>query len=325
MRRSGAVRPGDAEPVNRRNRSRPTLLPMGESPALRDIARPGTARPRAVPLLSDAKVDLTRGVDVANEYGETQRVHIPAERPLTLFLDKRELVTLMTVGAAPELLALGYLRNQRLVGSIDDIAAVQVDWEVDACSITSRGGSTDIEERSSGRRVVTTGCGQGTVYARLIDEVQTVALDPATRIRQTELYALLEVMRLQDSIYKIAGSVHGCALFAGSELLMFTEDVGRHNAVDAISGWMWLHGVDGAGKVFYTTGRLTSEMVIKCALMGVAILVSRSGVTQMGYDIARRLGIALFARCTNRHFLLYTAPERFVAEPLARPVAGVAA
>ena len=298
---------------------------MGKLPAFPDIARPGAAAPRSAPLLSDARVDLTRGVAVANEYGETLRVRIPAERALTLYLDKRELVTLMTIGAAPELLALGYLRNQRLARSIDDIASVQVDWEVDACSITSRRGSPDIEERSMGRRVVTTGCGQGTVYARLMDEVQTVALDPATRIRQTELYALIEAMRLQDSIYKIAGSVHGCALFAGGELLMFTEDVGRHNAVDAISGWMWLHGIDGAGKVFYTTGRLTSEMVIKCALMGVAILVSRSGVTQMGYDIARRLGIALFARCTNRHFLLYTAPERFVAEPLARPVTGVAA
>jgi FdhD protein len=119
----------------------------------------------------------------------------------------------------------------------------------------------------------------------------------------------------------LAGSVHGCALFEGSRLLMFTEDVGRHNAVDAISGWMWLHGVDGQGKVFYTTGRLTSEMVIKCALMGVSILVSRSGVTQMGYDIAERLGIALFARCTNRHFLQYTAPQRFIAEPMERVLA----
>jgi FdhD protein len=298
---------------------------MGNPPAFHDIARPGTAVPRSAPLLSDARVDLTRGVDVVNEYGETQRVHIPAERPLTLYLDKRELVTLMTVGAAPELLALGYLRNQRLVRSIDDIASVQVDWEVEACSITSRSGSPDIAERSSGRRVVTTGCGQGTVYASLMEDVQNVALDPATRIRQSELYALLDAMRLHDSIYKTAGSVHGCALFAGSELLMFTEDVGRHNAVDAISGWMWLHGVEGAGKVFYTTGRLTSEMVIKCALMGVAILVSRSGVTQMGYDIAQRLGIALFARCANRHFLLYTAPQRFVAEPMARPVTSAVA
>lgn len=293
---------------------------MGKPPAFHDIAPPGTAVPGSAPLLSDARVDLTRGVDVVNEYGERQRVHIPAERPLTLYLDKRELVTLMTVGAAPELLALGYLRNQRLVHAIDDIASVQVDWEVEACSITSRSGLPGIEERSSGRRVVTTGCGQGTVYANLMDEVQAVALDPATRIRQTELYALLDAMRLHDSIYKTAGSVHGCALFAGSELLMFSEDVGRHNAVDAVSGWMWLHGVDGAGKVFYTTGRLTSEMVIKCALMGVAILVSRSGVTQMGYDIAQRLGIALFARCANRHFLLYTAPERFIAEPMARPI-----
>jgi len=287
-------------------------------------ALPTRARVPRAPLLSDASVELTRAVDVRNEYGEPQQVHIPAERPLTLYLDKHELVTLMTVGAAPELLALGYLRNQRLVRAIDDIAAVQVDWEVEACSITSRGGIADLALRSSAKRVVTTGCGQGTVYADLMNEVGTTELDPHTRIRQSELYALLDAMRLHDSIYKTAGSVHGCALFAGGELLMFTEDVGRHNAVDAISGWMWLHGVEGAGKVFYTTGRLTSEMVIKCALMGVAILVSRSGVTQMGYDIAQQRGIALFARCTNRHFLQYTGFERFIAEPLLRPVVSTA-
>ena len=276
-------------------------------------------RVACAPLLSDASVDLTRAVDVRNEYGESQQVHIPAERPLTLYLDKHELVTLMTVGAAPELLALGYLRNQRLVRAIDDIAAVQVDWEVAACSITSRGGIADLARRSSAKRIVTTGCGQGTVYADLMNEVDSAELDTHTRIRQGELDALLDAMRLHDSIYKTAGSVHGCALFAGGQLLMFTEDVGRHNAVDAISGWMWLHGVEGAGKVFYTTGRLTSEMVIKCALMGVTILVSRSGVTQMGYDIAMQRGIALFARCTNRHFLQNTGFERFIAEPLLRP------
>lgn len=272
----------------------------------------------ALPQLSDARVPLTRAVNVCNEYGERQEVHIPAERPLTLYLDKREVVTLMTVGAAPELLALGYLRNQRLVRNIGDIASVQVDWDVDACSITSRRGFADLEQRAETPRVVTTGCGQGTVYANLMDELHGVELDAATRISQSELYALLDAMRTHDSIYKTAGSVHGCALFEGERLLMFTEDVGRHNAVDAIAGWMWLHGVGGEGKVFYTTGRLTSEMVIKCALMGVAILVSRSGVTQMGYDIAERLGIALFARCTNRHFLQYTAQRRFIAEPLAR-------
>ena len=269
-----------------------------------------------IPQLSNAHVALTRSVLVRNASGQTQEVHIPAERALTLYLDKQELVTLMTVGAAPELLALGYLRNQRLVCSIADIASVQVDWDVEACSITSRSGIADLTHRTAGRRVVTTGCGQGTVYASLMDEVDNATLDPETQISEGELYALLDAMRLQDSLYKRAGSVHGCALFEGGRLLMFTEDVGRHNAVDAISGWMWLHGVSGAGKVFYTTGRLTSEMVIKCALMGVTILVSRSGVTQMGYDIAERLGIALFARCINRHFLQYTSPQRFIAQSL---------
>ncbi len=289
------------------------------SPIIHSTAQALATLPAALlPTLTDARVDLTRAVDVRNEYGEAQQVHIPAERPLTLYLDKRELVTLMTVGAAPELLALGYLRNQRLVHAIDQIASVQVDWEVEACSITSRHGIEGLDARTTAQRIVTTGCGQGTVYASLMDEVHGAALDAGTRIRQSELYALLDTMRLHDTIYKSAGSVHGCALFKGAELLMFTEDVGRHNAVDAISGWMWLHGVEGAGKVFYTTGRLTSEMVIKCALMGVAILVSRSGVTQMGYDLAQQMGMTLLARCTNRHFLLYTTPERFTAESLAR-------
>jgi len=170
-----------------------------------------------------------------------------------------------------------------------------------------------IEERTA-RRVVTTGCGQGTVFGGLMDEIENITLGDI-RITQRTLYGLLDAMRRHETIYKSAGSVHGCALFAGSELLIFTEDVGRHNALDAIAGWMWLKDVSGTDKILYTTGRLTSEMVIKAAQMGVAIVVSRSGITEMGHWLAEHLGMALFARCTNRHFLLYSGRERFIAQP----------
>jgi len=265
------------------------------------------------PRLSSASVRFTQETTVIDEYGQERPVEMPAERDLTLYLDKRELVTLMTMGAHPELLALGYLKNQRLVSGIDEVESVQVDWDVNACAITTRGGVPDIEDRTS-RRIVTTGCGQGTVFGGLMDEIENITLGDI-RITQRTLYGLLDAMRRHETIYKSAGSVHGCALFAGSELLIFTEDVGRHNALDAIAGWMWLKDVSGADKILYTTGRLTSEMVIKAAQMGVAIVVSRSGITEMGHWLAEQLGMALFARCTNRHFLLYSGRERFIAQP----------
>ncbi|MBP5988618.1 MAG: formate dehydrogenase accessory sulfurtransferase FdhD [Piscinibacter sp.] len=273
--------------------------------------------------LTQASAPLMRSIAVRDEFGAEREVAIPAERALTVFVDKRELVTLMTLGAAPELLVLGYLRNQRLVESVAEIDSVTVDWEVEAAAVATRGGVQRFEEKTA-KRVVTTGCGQGTVFGDLMADLDAIRLPPASdprgRISQATLYGLLDAVRRQESTYKSAGSVHGCALFRQDELLMFVEDVGRHNAIDTIAGWMWLHGVDGADKIFYTTGRLTSEMVIKSAQMGVPIVVSRSGITQMGYELARQLGLALFGRATNRHFLCYTGFERFDAQPEpARP------
>ncbi len=273
--------------------------------------------------LTQASAPLMRSIAVRDEFGAEREVAIPAERALTVFVDKRELVTLMTLGAAPELLVLGYLRNQRLVESVAEIDSVTVDWEVEAAAVATRGGVQRFEEKTA-KRVVTTGCGQGTVFGDLMADLDEIRLPPASdprgRISQATLYGLLDAVRRQESTYKSAGSVHGCALFRQDELLMFVEDVGRHNAIDTIAGWMWLHGVDGADKIFYTTGRLTSEMVIKSAQMGVPIVVSRSGITQMGYELARQLGLALFGRATNRHFLCYTGFERFDAQPEpARP------
>jgi FdhD protein len=250
-------------------------------------------------------------VDAHDETGAHRPTPIAGEHPLTLYVDKREILTMMTLGAAPEALAIGFLRNQRLVKSLDEIVSVQVDWDVDAVAVTTRGGLADIEARTS-RRTATTGCGQGTVFGDLMEDIDAIRLPADARLDEETLFALLNQVRLHESIYKEAGAVHGCALARGSEILVFVEDVGRHNAVDAIAGWMWLEGVDGGDKVFYTTGRLTSEMVIKAAQMGIPFLVSRSGLTKMGHEIARKVGITLIGRAVNRRYLLFTGAERFV-------------
>ena len=269
----------------------------------------------ALPFLTEAGAPLTREIETVNERGERDVISIPAERPLTLYVDKRELVTLMTLGARPEWLVLGYLRNQRLVRDVAEVESITVDWEVGAAAIKTRSGIHELKEKTE-RRTVTTGCGQGSVFGGLMDEIETIHL-PEAQISQGQLYGILNAIRLQESTYKSAGSVHGCALFRGEEMLLFVEDVGRHNAIDTIAGWMWLQqpAMPSHDKVFYTTGRLTSEMVMKSAQMGVPIVVSRSGITQMGHDIAQRLGLCAIGRATNRHFLCYTAPQRLLLQP----------
>ncbi|HEY0338314.1 MAG TPA: formate dehydrogenase accessory sulfurtransferase FdhD [Burkholderiales bacterium] len=267
------------------------------------------------PKISHARRPLTFEVEALNERGEILPTSIAGEHPLTLYVDKREIVTLMTLGQAPEALAIGYLRNQRLVKSIDQIAEVQVDWETDAVAVTTRTPISGLDARME-KRTVTTGCGQGTVFGDLMDEVDTIRLRDDVRLDEGTLYELLDAVRRHETIYKSAGAVHGCALAAGAKILYFVEDVGRHNAVDAIAGQMWLDGVDGSDKIFYTTGRLTSEMVIKAAQMGVPFLVSRSGLTQMGYEIAAKVGITMLGRAVNKHYLLFTGRQRFV-KPLS--------
>ncbi len=280
-----------------------------------------------LPHLSQARAPLTREVSVVNEYGERSSTSIPAERDLTVYVDKRELVTLMTLGAHPELLVLGFLRNQRLVASVDEIESITVDWEVNSAAVKTRSGIDNIEARTA-KKVVTTGCGQGSVFGSLMDEIDTIHL-PVSTLTQGQLYGITNAIRLQETTYKSAGSVHGCALFRGEEMVMFVEDVGRHNAIDTIAGWMWMNRIDVAPTlatasnnpyVFYTTGRLTSEMVIKSAQMGIGIVVSRSGITQMGHDLATKLGLCTIGRAMNKRFLCYTANERLQLDPsLAGP------
>ncbi len=255
------------------------------------------------PEMTHAELSPTHSVTVMDEYGNDRNVEIAGERPLTIYLDKREIVTLMTLGSHPEALAIGYLRNQGLLEDIRQVRAVQVDWDVEVAVVNSHGGNLGQSARLE-KRTVTTGCGQGTVFGDTIAQLQAVRLARLT-FSQAMIYALLRNITLHNEVYKQAGAVHGCALCRGTEILYFVEDVGRHNAVDAIAGQMWLDGLIGSDKSFYTTGRLTSEMVIKVAQMGVPLLLSRSGITQMGLEIGRKVGVTLIGRAKGKHFLVY--------------------
>ncbi|MDF9788343.1 formate dehydrogenase accessory sulfurtransferase FdhD [Polynucleobacter sphagniphilus] len=266
--------------------------------------------------LSHASIPLVHEVEVIDELGRHKTTFIPGERPLTIYLDKREVVTLMTLGSAPEALVLGYLRNQRLVESPDDIESIQVDWETESAAVKTRRSTVDIDALTS-KRVVTTGCGQGTMFGGLIDEISDISLPDGPQLSQEAIVSLIDAIRTHDTIYKKSGSVHACAVFerAGEgqvRLLYFIEDVGRHNAVDSISGLMWLANKAGRDLIFFTTGRLTSEMVIKGAQMGVPFLMTRSGVTLMGLELARKTNLTILSRCSGKHFEIYHGPQRVV-------------
>ena len=268
--------------------------------------------------MSNASVPLVHEVEVLDEAGRKKLTHIPGERPLTIYLDKREVVTLMTLGSAPEALVLGYLRNQRLVESPDDIESIQVDWETDSAAVKTRRSTVDIDALTS-KRVVTTGCGQGTMFGGLMEEMSEIRLPDGPKLAQEAIFSLVDAIRIHDTIYKKSGSVHACAVFErdgeGVRLLHLIEDVGRHNAVDSISGLMWLADKPGKDLIFFTTGRLTSEMVIKGAQMGIPFLLTRSGVTLMGLELARKTNLTILSRCSGKHFEIYNAPERVVFSP----------
>ena len=267
------------------------------------------------PTLTDEGLGASVEVVAYDEFGQPRAGHIAAERALTIYLDKREILTLMTLGSQPELLVLGWLKNQNLVDDLADIEAVQIAWDVEAAVIKTRSGVQGLEKKLE-HRTVTTGCGQGTMFGRLMDNLSKVNL-PRPQVKQSQVYDLLKSLNAHNDVYRKAGAVHGCALCQGTEILCFVEDVGRHNAVDTIAGYMWYEGITGEDKWFYTTGRLTSEMVIKIAQMGVPILLSRSGVTQMGLELAQQLGVVLIARAKGRHFLVYQGVDQieFDAQP----------
>jgi FdhD protein len=287
-----------------------------------------------LPRLTQAQAALTQVVTVINEFGERLSASVPAERALTVYVDKRELVTLMTLGSSPELLVLGYLRNQRLINGLDAIDSITVDWDCGengegAAAVKTRGGIADLANRTA-KKIVTTGCGQGSVFGGLMDDIDRIQLPNSSEalLKQSTLYQLTEAIRQQTSTYKSAGSVHGCALFMGAKLQLFVEDVGRHNALDTIAGWQWMQAASHpiqeqsdplAPAIYYTTGRLTSEMMMKAAQMGVAIVVSRSGMTQMGLQIAQRLGMCALGRATNQHFICYCGEDRLLWDAVPQP------
>ncbi len=260
---------------------------------------------RPLPLLSDEGLEGIYQAPSRNQYGEDREINIVGEMPLTIKVDGQELVTLMTLGTHPEKLALGYLRNQTLFESPLEIKSIQVDWERELAEVTTIDGR-GIRGFDTARRTVTSGCGQGTILSCTLDKLYRHRL-PDVAIRQSDIYQVLKQVGGFNKAYRAAGSVHGCGLCKDGEVLIFIEDVGRHNAMDAISGEMWLKGIPGNDKIFYTTGRLTSEIVMKAALMGIPVLVSRNGTTNMGYDLAVDLGVALIARAKSRHFTALNA------------------
>ena len=278
------------------------------------IDKPEIAKPAM--QMSHASVPLVHKVEILDELGRRKEVYIPGERSLTIYLDKREIITLMTLGGSPEALVLGYLRNQRLVEFPEDIESIQVDWETDSAAVKTRRSTINIDAITS-KRVVTTGCGQGTMFGGLIEEMDGLRLSAGPELSQVAIFELIDEIRQRDTIYKQSGSVHACAVFerVGNDnvrLLHFIEEVGRHNAVDAISGLMWLTGKVGKDLIFFTTGRLTSEMVIKGAQMGIPFLLTRSGVTQMALELAKKTNLTLLSRCSGKHFEIYNAPERVI-------------
>ena len=261
------------------------------------------------PVLSDEGLDPTRPVTARDEFGDPRELNIAGECPLTIKVDHAEVVTLMTLGTYPEKLTLGNLRNQRLIDDINEIAEVRVDWDRETVDVfTAHGdGIVDLHEKIA-KRTVTSGCGQGTIFSCTLDKLYDTRL-PRVEIYQSTIYALLKTINSYNEIYRAAGAVHGCALCEGSRMLYFVEDVGRHNATDTIAGEMWLQDIGGNDKIFYTTGRLTSEIVMKAAHMGVPILISRSGITHMGLELAQDLGVTLIARAKGRHFLVYNGED----------------
>lgn len=276
------------------------------------------------PLLSSAGLRPTHPVQAIDEFGDQRDLRVAGEFPLTIKVDEREVVTLMTLGTHPELLTLGYLRNQRLVESVTDIKSIRVEWDQETAHVETRAGQGIVDwESKLSKRTVTTGCGQGTMFSWTLNKIYESPL-PAASVRQSTLYGLLKNIAQYNEIYKQAGAVHGCALCEDTEIELFVEDVGRHNAADTIAGQMWMDGTSGGNKIFYTTGRLTSEIVMKVAHMGIPILLSRSGVTFMGLELAQDLRVTMIARAKGRHFLVYNGANTIEYDQVPQRRAAIA-
>lgn len=260
---------------------------------------------------------LTRAVAGIDQDGRGVEIRVPVERPITLFLNGQEIVTIMTIGDHPDCLALGYLLNQRMLLPDDEVTGIEYDEDIETVVVRTRR-KTDYEERLR-KRTLTSGCAQGTVFGNLMESLDDIRLDEAAVLRTSWIYALSRKINLTPSLYLEAGAIHGCVLCEEDRPLVYMEDVGRHNAIDKIAGYMRLNGLSAQGKLFYTTGRLTSEMVIKTMQMGVPILISRSGFTAWGVELARQVGLTLIGRAKGRRFIALAGEQRlrFDADPTA--------
>ncbi len=270
------------------------------------------------PEMSSEGLRPTHPVEAVDEFNQRVEKAIPGEFPLTIKVDAHEVVTLMTLGSRPEALTLGYLRNQKLFEDIRAIKSIHVNWERELVEVETHQGQgiSDWQEKLK-RRIVTSGCGQGTVFSCTLDKLYEIRM-PTLSLRQSQIYGLIHTVGKHNEVYRQAGAVHGCGLCHYDQLLMHIEDVGRHNAADAISGQMWLEGISGGDKIFYTTGRLTSEIVMKAAFMGIPVLLSRSGITHMGLELAQELGITLIARAKGKHFLVYNGAETITFDAIPK-------
>ena len=272
------------------------------------------------PQISNAKRPRTSKIKVRDEHNDEREFPVTGELPLTIYVNKKEVVTLMTLGHYPESLVIGYLRNQGFIKKIDDLVSVQVDWDVNSAVVQTTNQNQKLNNELT-HKIVTSGCGQGTTFSGIWDDLKNKKLQ-SKQIKQSTIYKLLKLLHDKNEIYRQSGAVHGCALCDREKIIDFVEDVGRHNAVDAIAGNMWLDDIESTDKIFYTTGRLTSEMVIKVAQMEIPYLISRSGITEMGLTVAQETGVTLMGRAKGKHFLVYNGSENieFDDKPEPRPV-----
>jgi FdhD protein len=280
---------------------------MSEADSLSPTRRED-APPRIVPNPADPR--LSTPVDGIDESGSPVEVDVVTERPLTLFLNGQEIVTMMTIGDHPDLLAVGYLLNQAMLREDDVVTGIDHDEDLEVVVVRTER-ATNYEEKLK-KKVRTSGCAQGTVFGDLMESLENVVLPNEAVLRTSWLYALAKQINTMPSLYLKAGAIHGCVLCEADRPLVYVEDVGRHNAVDKIAGYMFLNGVPAGDKIFYTTGRLTSEMVIKTVKMGIPILVSRSGFTAWGVELARQAGLTLIGRARGRRFVVLSGAERIV-------------
>tara|TARA_B100001027_G_scaffold77191_1_gene52728 strand:- start:732 stop:1598 length:867 start_codon:yes stop_codon:yes gene_type:complete len=268
--------------------------------------------------ISNSKRPPASEINVFDEYEKERTFPITGELPLTIYLDKKEIVTLMTLGHYPEALVIGYLRNQGIINHINQLKSVHVDWSVNSAAVTTNGLDLSKVDNKLKHKIVTSGCGQGTTFSGVMDDLKDKKIKMKIT-KQSTIYHLLKLLHDKNEIYRRSGAVHGCALCDDDKILDFVEDVGRHNAVDAIAGHMWLNDISGEDKIFYTTGRLTSEMVIKVAQMNISTLLSRSGITEMGLNVAKDTQVTLLGRAKGKHFLIYNGKNNIVFDAMPDP------